>query len=182
MMKKTFAQVEAVLIADDPSTFVTREVQEIQVELGGIPGDRHYGLLRPADSRQPFYPRGTMIANRRQISIVSREECERIAANLGVPEIHPEWLGANILLSGLPDLTALPQGARLLFASGAGLISEGENLPCIGPGNVIAHMTGQPELAKRFVKAAQKLRGIVCSVEREGVISGKDQAEILLSF
>lgn len=182
MMKKLIAQVEAVMIADDPATFVTREVSEIQVELGGIPGDRHFGLLRPADSRQHFYPRGTMIANRRQISIVSREECDRIAINLGLSEIRPEWLGANILLSGFPDLTALPQGARLLFASGAGLISEGENLPCIGPGHVIAQMTGQPELAKRFVKAAQKLRGIVCSVEREGKITAKDQVEILLSF
>ena len=71
--------VQFVLLADDPSTFVTRTVPLIDIELAGIPGDRHYGLLRPADSRQKIYKRGTMIANRRQISIVSEEECALIA-------------------------------------------------------------------------------------------------------
>ncbi|NGQ96681.1 MOSC domain-containing protein [Brevibacillus sp. SYP-B805] len=178
---RTFeARVEGVFVADDPSTFVTRGVPQIQVELGGIPGDRHYGLLRPADSRQHFYPSGTLIANRRQISIVSIEECARIAQHMGLPEIRPEWLGANLAVSGFPNLTLLPQGARLLFPDGAGLISEGENLPCIGPGNVIAGIHGDPGLAPAFVRAAQKLRGIVCSVEREGQITANGSVQIVI--
>ncbi|MDF2717386.1 MAG: hypothetical protein K0R28_4311 [Paenibacillus sp.] len=173
--------VECVRLADDPTTFVTREVSGIDVEIGGIPGDRHYGILRPADSRQNIYPRGTMIANRRQISIVSLEECRRIAANMGVPEIRPEWLGANILVSGTDKLTELPAGARLLFPDGTGLICEGENLPCVGPGKVIEDVYKQMGLHRKFVPAARKSRGIVCSVEREGRIRKGDLLQIRLA-
>ncbi|MDF2962802.1 MAG: hypothetical protein K0S39_4537, partial [Paenibacillus sp.] len=116
-MKSYTALVEAVLMTSQPGSFVTRRKDSIEVDLGGIPNDRHYGLLRPADSRQKIYPAGTPIANRRQLSLVSAEECERIARNLGVLYILPEWLGANVLLSGYPELTGLPQGARILFQS-----------------------------------------------------------------
>ncbi|WP_274365645.1 MOSC domain-containing protein [Paenibacillus thermotolerans] len=172
------AVVERVMLADDPSTFVTREVDIINVELGGIPGDRHYGLLRPADSRQKIYPRGTLIANRRQISIVSLEDCALIAEHLGLPEIKPEWLGANIVVSGIETLTELPSGTRLVFPNGTGLICEGENLPCIGPGKVIEAMSGISGIRTKFVPAAKKLRGIVCSVEREGVIAKGDAIKV----
>ncbi|WP_166241217.1 MOSC domain-containing protein [Paenibacillus turpanensis] len=180
-MKTFTAIVEAVLTATDPSTFVTRREQEIRIELAGIPGDRHYGLLRPADVRQSFYPRGTMIANRRQISIVGAEEMEQIATLLETGEILPEWLGANILLRGYAPLTLLPQGARLLFERGStGLICEGENLPCSGPAKVIAASCDRPELAKKFVPAAKQKRGIVCSVEKEGTVAPGDTVRIMI--
>ncbi len=171
--------VEKVLFADDPSTFVTKEISRILVELGGIPGDRHYGILRPADSRQKMYPRGTMIANRRQISIVSVEECQQVADHMGVPEIKPEWLGANLLVSGIEKLTELPLGSRLLFPDGTGLICEGENEPCIGPGKEIEKAYHLEGLHKIFVPSARKLRGIVCSVEREGNISKGDNIKVV---
>ncbi|CAG7626752.1 MOSC domain-containing protein [Paenibacillus allorhizosphaerae] len=171
--------VDCVLLADDPTTFVTREVFSVQVEIGGIPNDRHYGILRPADSRQNIYPRGTMIANRRQISIVSREECARIAGLMGLPVIKPEWLGANLMVSGLESLTELAAGTRLLFPDGTGLICEGENLPCVGPGKVIESMHDQPGLHRKFVAAAKKSRGIVCSVEREGRINKGDTVRVI---
>nr|WP_275984032.1 MOSC domain-containing protein [Paenibacillus hamazuiensis] len=167
------------MLADDPATFVTRRVDSIRVELGGIPGDRHFGLLRPADSRQNIYPRGELIANRRQISIVSVEECERIAGNMGLGEVRPEWLGANLLVEGFPELTLLPQGSRLLFPDGTGLICEGENLPCLGPGRVIEGLFGPQTPGASFVSAAKKLRGIVCSVEREGIIRIGDGIRII---
>ena len=171
--------VECVLLANDPTTFVTQEVPSINVEIGGIPGDRHYGILRPADSRQKIYLRGTMIANRRQISIVSYEDCQRIAEHMGLPSIKPEWLGANIMVRGIKKLTELSTGARLIFPDGTGLICEGENLPCVGPGKVIEHFYNQTGLHREFVPAAQKLRGIVCSVEREGKISKGDSLRII---
>jgi hypothetical protein len=173
-MKKAELAIEAVYLADDPSTFVTRRVGEIPIELGGIPGDRHYGLLRPADSRQKIYPRGTMIANRRQISVVSAEECAQIAEELGLPEVRPEWLGANVLVAGMAAFTLLPAGARLLVPERIGLICEGENLPCKHPGDVIERETGEAGIAARFVRAAKRRRGIVCSVEREGVLRAGD--------
>ena len=172
--------VEAVLFADaNQSSFETRRVSEIQVDLGGIPGDRHYGLLRPADVRQHIYPRGTLIANRRQISIVSLEECREIAQRMGLPEVRPEWLGANLLVSGFEQLTRLPAGTRLLFPDGTGLICEGKNQPCIGPGKKMEAAYGETGLRHKFVPAAKNRRGIVCSVEREGSIKQGDMVRLI---
>ncbi|PYE42385.1 MOSC domain-containing protein [Paenibacillus barcinonensis] len=171
--------VQFVLLAADPSTFETRAVPFIDIELAGIPGDRHYGLLRPADSRQKIYKRGTMIANRRQISMISEEECTLIAEKMKIPEVRPEWLGANILVRGIERLTELPAGTRFLFPDGTGLICEGENLPCVHPGKVIEQFYGLDGLRKKFVPAARKKRGIVCSVEREGVINTGDTIEVV---
>ena len=97
-MEKVWAKINAVLIADDPETFVTRRIPEVNLEFGGIRGDRHFGVTSKADSRQPMYPRGTEILNRRQITIVSVEELDRIAVELGVESVLPEWLGANVLV------------------------------------------------------------------------------------
>lgn len=172
--------VKAVLRTAESSSFVTHQVPSITVDVAGIPGDRHYGLLRPATSRQKIYPRGTMVANRRQITIISEKECALIAERMGLPEIRPEWLGANLLLSGLSEgITSLPLGSRLLFPEGAGLICEGENLPCFGPGKQIAAFYNQPELAASFVKAAANSRGIICSIEREGSITSGDICTII---
>lgn len=179
-MRTYEAIVDAVLATEQTKSFVTSRRAELEVDLGGIPGDRHYGLLRPADVRQRFYARGTMIANRRQLSLLAAEECEIVASALGVPVLRPEWLGANVLLRGYPSLTQLPLGARLLFASGAGIIGEGENEPCIGPGRVIAEACGRPELAQRFVKAAKHKRGIVASIELPGVIREGDRVAIMI--
>jgi len=171
--------VESVYIADTKGSFVTREVPEIAVELAGIPGDRHYGLLRRADARQKIYKRGTMIANRRQISIVSYEECLEIAQHMKLTEIRPEWLGANLIIRGLEQLTLLPAGARLLFPDGTGLICEGENEPCRKPAKMIESILEQPGIASRFMPAAKKRRGIVCSIEREGIIRQGDTIQII---
>jgi hypothetical protein len=174
------AVIRAALAAREHDSFVTAREPQLKIELGGIPGDRHFGLTRPADVRQKFYPRGTEIANRRQLSIVTVEECALIAESLGLPEVLPEWLGANLLLEGYPSLTLLPQGARLLIGDRVGLISEGENLPCKGPGKVIASTYGDESLAARFVTGAKKKRGIVCSVERTGTIQVGDTVQIMI--
>ncbi|GAB6875382.1 MOSC domain-containing protein [Thermaerobacter litoralis] len=177
-------RVEAVLGAWDAGTFVTQRVEAVEVDFGGIPGDRHHGLTRPAGSREPMYPRGTPIRNRRQLSAVSVEECAAIATGLGLDAVLPEWLGANLLLEGLPELTRLPAGARLLFPGGAGLVCEGENRPCRRPGEVLAALHPlHPEreaLPVRFVQVARGRRGIVLSVERPGRIAQGDRVRIWL--
>lgn len=172
--------IEAILWADDPSTFVTRRIDRVDLRFGGIEGDRHFGLTAKADVRQKMYPRGTEIMNRRQLSIVSVEELAAVAERLGVEEIRPEWLGANVLLRGYPNLTQIPVGARLMLPSGGGILCEGENEPCVGPGKQIAQHYGDDKLAQRFVKAAYKSRGIVASVERPGLLQTGAQAQILL--
>ncbi|WP_160725191.1 MOSC domain-containing protein [Bacillus sp. USDA818B3_A] len=181
-MKKATANIQAILIADLPETFVTRRIPETLLEFGGIRGDRHFGLTSKADSRQPMYPRGTEILNRRQITIVSEEELSQIASELGVEKVLPEWLGANLLVKGFPELTKLPLGSRILFPSGAGLICMGENMPCTLPGEEIQKQyETHSKLATRFVKAGFKRRGVVCAVERPGTINETDEVQILIN-
>ncbi len=176
------ASVKAILLADNPDTFVTRRISEVNLEFGGIKGDRHFGLTSKADSRQPMYPRGTAIWNRRQITIVAEEELAKIAEILGVEAVKPEWLGANLLVSGFPDLTKLTIGSRILFPSGAALICMGENQPCTLPGEEIQkHYENHEKLAVRFVKAGYKRRGVVCAVEVPGPIQETDRVEILIN-
>ncbi|MBC7971711.1 MAG: MOSC domain-containing protein [Verrucomicrobia bacterium] len=180
-MKFLSATVESVLLADMHGTFVTRRADQVVLDMAGIPGDRHYGLTRLSGAREPMYPRGTKIRNRRQISVVSTEECDQIAQQLGIDVLLPEWLGANLLLRGLPHLTQLPTGSRLLLPNGVGLVCEGENAPCRHPGEIIQTLhPAQPGLIKRFVPIAQKRRGIVCSIECPGTIGQGDSVRILM--
>jgi hypothetical protein len=173
------AKINSIFIADKPNTFVTNKISEAELDYGGIPGDLHFGLTKSAGAREPMYPRGTTIFNRRQISIVSIEECAIIAERLGVEYILPEWLGANIALESFPNLTKLTAGSRILFPSGAGLLCEGDNPPCIHPGKVIQQIyPDQPKLSSRFVKASLGIRGIVCVVERPGKIVSGETAKI----
>ncbi len=181
-MKTVEAKLKAIMIADNPETFVTRRITEVELEFGGIQGDRHFGITFPSDSRQPMYPRGTEILNRRQLTIVSEEDLALIAKDLSVAQILPEWLGANLLLEGAPELTKLLMGSRFLFPDGTGLICMGENKPCTLPGEIIQqHYPEHPNLAAAFVKAGYKRRGIVCAVERPGTIQAGDVVRILVN-
>lgn len=71
------AKAEGVYIADTES-FVTKQMDKLDFDYGGIPGDLHFGLTK-SGAREPMFSRGTEIFNRRQISIVSIEECDEIA-------------------------------------------------------------------------------------------------------
>ncbi|WDL99602.1 MOSC domain-containing protein [Alicyclobacillus sp. ALC3] len=171
--------VEAVLIANQAESFITSRLPQIDVTYGGIAGDRHFGLTKRAGVRESMYPRGMEIFNRRQITVVSMEECAAVAEALGVPEIRPEWLGANVVVRGFPDLTRLSNGSRILFPSGAGLLCEGENQPCRYPGDVIqSHYPDVAKLSARFVQHAQRRRGIICIVERPGAIAAGEEATV----
>ncbi|HET7579857.1 MAG TPA: MOSC domain-containing protein [Bacillales bacterium] len=179
-MKSYEVKVESALIAEEKGTFVTKGRAEVELDYGGIPGDLHFGLTKQAGVREKMYPRGEEIFNRRQITVVSAEECAVIAKKLGVEKIIPEWLGANFMLSGFPELTQLAPGSRLLFPSGAGLLCEGVNAPCVHPGKVIQNQYPDvPKLAPRFVKAATGLRGIAAIVERPGKVVTGEKAEIV---
>jgi hypothetical protein len=170
-----------VLIGPEPKNLVTRDMPEVKVAFEGFVGDRHAGLMRPADVRTPWFPRGTPVRNTRQVSLVSTEELELIAAALGLPQVLAAWLGANLELAGVPRLTQLPPGTRLFFPEDATLVMEGENEPCRQAGRAIeAHHPGQTGLASRFVKAAHHRRGLVGWVERPGVIRPGDKVKVML--
>lgn len=160
--------------------FVTEPVARARLVFGGIEGDRHFGAVRPACSRTPWHPRGTPIANTRQISIISVEECREIARRLGVERVEPRLIGANLVLEGDADLTGLAPATRLIFPSGAALFVTEENRPCRHPGKVLAEAFGDPRLELKFIKAAQGRRGLVAIVESEGEIAPGDAVKVIV--
>jgi hypothetical protein len=161
------------------SAIATRSVARLDLTAEGIPGDRHSGFARKADARVPWYRRGEMIRNERQVSIVSQEEMQAIAARLGVERIEPEWLGANVVLSGLASLSFLPRGTLLFFRSGAALVVTGQNAPCRIAGRSIARESGaSEEVAHRFAPVATRLRGLVAAVDRPGGIATGDEISV----
>lgn len=165
-------RVEAVLVCDVANSIESSRKASIRLHLAGVVGDCHYGATCASNSRYPDYPRGTEIRNSRQVSIISVEEMQQVAATLALPVIQPEWLGANLLIRSIPALTHLPPSTRLSFPGGAVLIVQGENDPCLHPGRVIqANYPDRPDLDSAFVKAALHKRGIVAWVEHPGVVS-----------
>ena len=172
-------RVLATLAADAlQADFQTIAQPWLTLAFEGIPADRHFGWLRAADARTPHYRRGEPIRNVRQLSIVSVEELAEIAAHLDLPGVKPEWLGANLVLEGIPALSFLPRGTRIAFPSGAALAAEGYNPPCTGPGKAVHQAAGPSPQA--FVKAASRRRGIVASVEKAGLVRAGDAVKVFV--
>ncbi|MBN9345830.1 MAG: molybdenum cofactor sulfurase [Devosia sp.] len=156
-------------------TFVSEPLDVLNLTYDGIPGDRHAGLYRKSGPREPWYPRGTPMRNERQLSILSAEENAEVAAALAIDELRPEWIGGNILLSGVPQLSQLPPRTLLMFPSGATVRIDGDNGPCKKSGAAIAaNVPGRPDLELGFVKAAKHKRGLLGWVEREGEVRPGD--------
>lgn len=152
-------------------------VPEVQLRFSGVEGDCHAGLTRKSDSRMSKqYTRGTEVRNSRQLSIVSFEELADVASRMGIPAIKPGWLGANLVVRGIPDLTLLPPSTRLQFGSGAMIVVDAENHPCRYPAEIIARH--HPEVTVGFVKAAMHKRGVVGWVEAEGRLRVGDKISV----
>ena len=147
--------------------------RELDCRQDGIVGDCHAGFTRKSDSRTlQQYPRNADIRNVRQLTLLSREELGEIARAMNVAEILPEWVGANVVTSGIPDLSLLPPSTRLQFPSGCTIVVDMENAPCRQVAEVIAKT--YPQQAPGFVKAATHKRGVTAWVEREGIIREGD--------
>jgi MOSC domain-containing protein YiiM len=160
--------------------FVTQPVASLVLTFAGIDGDRHAGLTHRAGVRQQHLPKGTVLRNARQVTLVSTEELALVARALSLPVVAPAWLGANVLLSGLPALTQLPPSTRLVGPSGLSLVVDGENEPCRQAGRAVARGAQVDEaLAARFVKAAWGLRGVVAWVECPGVLRVGDSLTVV---
>lgn len=152
-------------------------VTEARLQFSGMEGDCHGGLTRASDSRMlKQYKRGTTVRNSRQLSILAVEELAEVAERMGIPAVRPEWVGANMLVRGIPDLTLLPPSSRLQFPSGAMIVIDAENHPCRYPADIIAKH--HPEARMGFVKAAMHKRGVVGWVEAEGMIRMGDAITI----
>lgn len=162
------------LLIADTGDFVGRRVASLMLTLGGLQGDRHEGETRKSCARTPWHSRGTRIANTRQLSLVSVEDCQDIAEALGVETVDPALLGPNLVLTGIAALSLMPPATRLQFPSGATIFITEQNVPCRHPGARIAAAYGNPRLATAFARAATGRRGLLALVEREGAVHSGD--------
>ena len=152
-------------------------LQQAHLSFDGIEGEFHGGATRPSCARTlSQYPKGTEIRNVRQLTILSSEELDLIAADMGVESIDPMLLGASMVIEGIPDFTHVPPSSRLLAKSGASLTIDMENRPCAYLGRDIA--TDHPDLGPKFKPAAANRRGVTAWVEREGLISVGDTLQL----
>lgn len=158
-------------------TLETQPRQQIDLDWDGVPDSAHRGRTRPSDSRVlSQHARDTEIANVRQLSIVSQEDIDVIAATLGITQFDPRWLGATIVVQGLPDFSHIPPSSRLQSDSGTTLIVDMQNFPCHQIGMTIE--LDRPGLGKGFKSAAKGRRGVTAWVERPGALTLGDQMRL----
>lgn len=151
--------------------FVTSPVDELVLTFEGIPGDAHAGYTRRSGGREPWYPRRTEMANERQLSLLSSEEMRVVARRLEIPELKAEWIGGNMVIDGIADLTLLPSRTVLFFEGGATIRIDGDNAPCRVAGRSIAgQFEGRDDIELEFPKQSKNLRGLVGWVEKEGQV------------
>ena len=144
-------------------------VAEMPLTFDGLTGEVHAGRTRPSCSRVTgLYPRHTEIANARQVSLVSVEEMAAVAEALGLGAMDYAWVGASVVLEGIPDLSHLPPASRLQGEGGATLVVDVENIPCLQPARTIER--ARPGHGRAFKAAAEGRRGVVAWVERPGTL------------
>ena len=156
--------------------------ESLSFELDGIVGDRHRGIERAcyAGDKQP---KDSRRRNERMWSAMSVEEVAEITEEMDLAQpLTPEVLTTNLYLEGCPELTRLPKGSMLKFPSGAELIVEEANAPCLDKGTQIAESfttnSGKPIENTTFSKVAKLKRGLLGVVEVAGDVHVGDEIEI----
>ena len=164
---------------DRSSTLCSSPLTEVCLGFAGINGDSHSGLNRPSCVRvNQLYAEGTEIRNTRQVSIVSAEELRLIANDMGLEQLAPSFVGANLVVEGFPDFTFVPCSSRLQFDSGATVVIDMVNLPCQLPAREIEKVL--PGMGKGFKSAARDRRGVTGWVEREGAVHLNDRVSLFI--
>lgn len=165
-------------VMDRSSALAAESAERLTLGFEGPEGEAHGGTTRPSCSRlSAQYRPGTEIRNVRQLTIVSEEEMAATAAKMGLPRLEPEWVGASIMIRGLPDFTHVPPSSRLqVERSGAAVVIDMENRPCVYPGKLIE--TIHPGHGKGYRSAAQGKRGVTAWVECPGDIAVGDRMRL----
>lgn len=174
-----YGVVTALLVNDTREVDLTSEPRErVRVTYEGFDGEAHGGLTRPSCSRvlKQYPKRGTEIRNTRQISVLSDEQLEDIREALDIEHLAPQWVGANLMLSGIPDLSFVPPSSRLMFENGVSLVVDMENAPCRFPGEVID--TKFPGKGSAFPRVAKGRRGVTAWVEKTGEITQGERCRL----
>jgi MOSC domain-containing protein YiiM len=145
-------------------------VTNMPLTFAGFADEVHAGLTRPSDSRVlAQHPRGTTIRNVRQLAIVSAEEMALVATELGLEAMEYAWVGASLVIEGIPDFSHVPPSSRLQADNGTTLVVDMENRPCQEPAVTIE--AARPGHGKAFKAAAAGRRGVTAWVEREGTLT-----------
>lgn len=164
-------------VTDRDETLASTKVDSLVLDFEGIRGEHHAGLTRKSCSRvKRQYPIGTEIRNTRQVSLVSEEEMANVAEAMGIDRLLPEWLGANIALRGIAQLTRVPPASRLIFEGGCSLVVDTENTPCRHPAALLEGLF--PGTGLSFPSHARGKRGIVAWVERPGRIEPGERIQM----
>jgi len=159
-----------------------QQQDSLNAEIGGFTGDKHEGPVRETwQGEGP--PAGTLRRNERQWSGVSVEELAHISERLKLTEpLSPATLGANLCVAGIAEFSLLPKGTKLLFPSGAVLLVEEYNPPCVDMGAQIAAMhssrSGEPLNEKSWLRPASGRRGLVGVIDVPGKIRTGDEVEV----
>ncbi|MGN6551760.1 MAG: MOSC domain-containing protein [Pararhizobium sp.] len=171
------------LFAARGNDFATSPVAELDFGFDGIAEDFHSGLTRRSGGREPWYPRGTEMRNERQVSLVAADELAEAASAMGIAEIRPEWIGANLVVAGIPRLSMLPPRTLFFFEGGVTLRIDGQNAPCRLSGNAIADHypdRDRTKLALAFKDGARRRRGLVAWVEKPGRVVAGERISVLV--
>lgn len=156
-------------VIEGSGTMRSEPLSEVVAQFGGFVGEAHGGMTHPSCVRVTSqHPKGTIISNVRQLSVMSAEEIAQIAETMGLPDIDPTLLGASMIIEGIADFTHVPPSSRLQCeASGATIAIDMVNRPCVLPGREIE--MEHKGFGAKFKSAAVGKRGVTALVEREGV-------------
>lgn len=161
----------------DPNAIRSSPVQSVELGFDGLAEDVHAGLTRASCVRVTSqYPEGTEIANVRQLSVLSAEELAEIGADIGLEHVQPEWLGATLVIAGIPDFTHVPPSSRLQSEAGTCIVIDMHNRPCVYPAREIEK--DQPGHGKGFLSAAKGKRGVTAWVEHPGPLKLGDKMRL----
>lgn len=158
------------VLPDRAAALQTQRREVLDLGFAGPEGEDHGGLTRPSCSRVlSQYPRDTVIRNTRQLCVMSMEEIAATASAMGIEALDPRYMGATLVIEGIADFTHVPPSSRLQAASGATIVIDMENRPCVLPARGIED--DMPGHGAAFKTAAKGRRGVTAWVEREGTLT-----------
>ena len=173
----TFGDITWLGVVARAGTIRSEKRETLTLDFAGPVGEEHGGITRKSCVRvSAQHPAGTEIANARQLSVVSQEEIDVIAKACGLDAIDPVWLGATLVVSGIPDFTHVPPSSRLQGPDGVTLVIDMENRPCKFPAIEIDKDHAGHGAA--FKAAAKGMRGVTAWVERPGTLKVGDSLRL----
>ena len=182
-MKNILGKLVSVNLGTKGSDLIKEPCEVLQAELDGFVGDRHRSLQRECWEGDK-QPEGTIRRNERMWSAMSIEELSQIEKTMDLKEpLTAASLGVNLCFEGIPNLSLLARGTIIKFPSGAELMVEEYNPPCIEMGQKVASMystnSSEPLADTAFPQAAMFCRGLVGVIEVAGTIQAGDEVKII---